>query len=63
LRAPTSGARLDGTVLYNANLSGANLRVATGKTVDQLDGQAGSLKGAIMPDGQKHEDYNDGHNS
>ena len=51
------GADLNGTVLYDANLSGANLSNATGKTAQQLDGQAGSLEGAIMPNGQKHEEW------
>jgi len=53
--ADVRGANLSGAVLNDANLSGANLRYATGKTGEQLDGQAGSLEGAIMPDGQKYE--------
>jgi uncharacterized protein YjbI with pentapeptide repeats len=51
------GAHLNGTVLYDANLSGANLEHATGTTADPLDGQAASLKGAIMPDGRKYEEW------
>ncbi len=39
-------------MIHDANLSGA-----TGKTAEQLEGQAGSLEGAIMPDGQKHGDW------
>jgi uncharacterized protein YjbI with pentapeptide repeats len=50
-------ANLNGTILHDANLSGANLSHATGKTADQLDGQAGSLDGANMPNGQKYEDW------
>jgi uncharacterized protein YjbI with pentapeptide repeats len=55
--ADLRGAHLAGTVLYDANLSGANLEHATGKTAEQLDGQASSLEGAIMPNGQKYEDW------
>jgi uncharacterized protein YjbI with pentapeptide repeats len=55
--ADLRGANLNGTVLHDANLSGANLTDATGKTAEQLDGQAGSLEGAIMPNGQKYEDW------
>jgi uncharacterized protein YjbI with pentapeptide repeats len=51
------GAHLNGTVLYDANLSGANLEHATGTTADQVDVQAASLKGAIMPDGHKYEEW------
>jgi pentapeptide repeat protein len=50
-------ADLSGAVIHDANLSGANLSGATGKTAEQLDGQAGSLEGAIMPDGQKYGDW------
>ena len=55
--ADLRGADLSGAVIHDANLSGANLSNATGKTAEQLDGQAGSLEGAIMPDGQKYEDW------
>jgi uncharacterized protein YjbI with pentapeptide repeats len=51
------GTRLVGADLRGAHLNGANLRHATGKTAEQLDGQAGSLEGAIMPNGQKYEDW------
>jgi hypothetical protein len=44
-----SGANLQGT-----NLSKANLRWAKGITTEELEQQAASLKGAIMPDGSKH---------
>ncbi len=54
--ADLRGADLSGAVIHDANLSGANLEHATGKTAEQLDGQAGSLEGAIMPDGRKYED-------
>ena len=46
------GAHLNGVVLHDANLSGV-----TGKNAEQLEGQSSSLKGAIMPDGQKYEDW------
>jgi hypothetical protein len=55
--ADLRGVNLNGTVLHDANLSGANLSHATGKSAEQLDGQAGSLEGAIMPNGQKYEDW------
>ncbi len=55
--ADLRGADLSGAVIHDANLSGANLSGATGKTAEQLDGQAGSLEGAIMPDGQKYGDW------
>ena len=55
--ADLRGANLEGTVLNDANLSGANLSGATGKSAEQLEGQSSSLKGAIMPDGSKYEDW------
>jgi hypothetical protein len=55
--ADLRGADLNGAVIHDANLSGANLSGVTGKTAEQLDGQAGSLEGAIMPNGQKYEDW------
>ena len=55
--ADLSGANLEGVVLNDANLSGANLSGVTGKSAEQLDGQSSSLKGAIMPDGRKYEDW------
>jgi uncharacterized protein YjbI with pentapeptide repeats len=61
--ADLSGANLNSTVLNDANLSGANLSGVTGKTAEQLDGQAASLKGAIMPDGRKYEEWLKGEGS
>lgn len=55
--ADLRGADLSGAVIHDANLSGANLSGATGKTAEQLEGQAGSLEGAIMPDGRKYGDW------
>jgi uncharacterized protein YjbI with pentapeptide repeats len=55
--ADLGGAKLEGTVLNDANLSGANLSGVTGKSAEQLEGQSGSLKGAIMPDGKKYEEW------
>ena len=55
--ADLRGADLSGAVIHDANLSGANLSGAKGKTEEQLDGQAGSLEGAIMPDGRKYGDW------
>lgn len=49
-----SGANLWKTNLSGADLSEANLKGATGITVEELEKQAYSLKGAIMPDGSKH---------
>jgi len=40
--------------LTNADLSGANLKGVTGITVEQLEKQVKSLKGATMPDGSTH---------
>jgi uncharacterized protein YjbI with pentapeptide repeats len=55
--ADLGGANLNGTVLNDANLSGANLSGVTGKSAEQLEGQSSSLKGAIMPDGRKYEEW------
>jgi uncharacterized protein YjbI with pentapeptide repeats len=55
--ADLGGAKLEGTVLNDANLSGANLSGVTGKSAEQLEGQSSSLKGAIMPDGRKYEEW------
>jgi uncharacterized protein YjbI with pentapeptide repeats len=55
--ADLRSADLNGAVIQDANLSGANLSGVTGKTAEQLDGQAGSLEGAIMPDGRKYEEW------
>jgi uncharacterized protein YjbI with pentapeptide repeats len=47
--ANLSNARLD-----NVDLEGANLKDAIGITIDELEKQAKSLKGATMPDGSIH---------
>ena len=41
-----------GADLAKADLSNANLKGVTGITVEELEKQAKSLKGAIMPDGK-----------
>ena len=46
-----------GVDLHEADLSGANLSGTKGITNEQLEQQAKSLEGAIMPDGQKYEDW------
>jgi Pentapeptide repeats (8 copies) len=51
--ADLSGANLDGADLTSANLKDANLSGVEGLTEEQLV-DAQSLKGATMPDGQKH---------
>ena len=61
--ADLRGTNLNGTVLYDANLSGANLSGVTVKSAEQLDGQSSSLKGAIMPDGRKYEEWLEGEGS
>src|SRR5215208_2013867 len=48
--ANLSDASLDGADLYDANLSGVE-----GITNEQLEQQAASLVGTIMPDGEKHD--------
>jgi len=48
---------LRGADLRGADLSGADLSGAEGITNEELDGQADSLKGATMPNGQKYEDW------
>ncbi len=53
--ADLSNANLSGADLSNANLSGANLKGAN-VTEEQL-AKCKSLKGAIMPNGQKYEDW------
>ncbi len=53
--ADLSNANLSGADLSNANLSGANLKGAD-VTEEQL-AECASLKGAIMPNGQKYEDW------
>jgi uncharacterized protein YjbI with pentapeptide repeats len=49
-----SDANLSGADLWRANLSGADLFSAEGVTKEQLEQQAKSLEGAIMPDGSMH---------
>jgi hypothetical protein len=43
--------------LYGVNLEGADLEGAKGISIEQLDQQAYSLKGATMPNGQMYEDW------
>jgi uncharacterized protein YjbI with pentapeptide repeats len=47
-------ADLSDANLGDANLCGANLSGVTGVTNEELEQQAKSLEGAIMPDGSKH---------
>jgi|SRR5215217_1285503 len=54
--ADLSNVDLRGTDLSGADLSGANLSGANGVTNEQLSA-AKSLKDAIMPNGQKYEDW------
>jgi Pentapeptide repeats (8 copies) len=60
--ADLSGANLALTDLSDANLSYANLKnaylhSAEGITNEELEQQAKTLEGAIMPNGQKYEDW------
>jgi uncharacterized protein YjbI with pentapeptide repeats len=55
--ADLSYADLSGASLREADMSGAHLSGARGITNEQLEQQAKSLEGAIMPDGQKYEDW------
>jgi hypothetical protein len=55
-KANLSGADLSDANLSGANLSGAILRNAKGLSCQQTE-QAESLKDAIMPDGQKYEEW------
>jgi uncharacterized protein YjbI with pentapeptide repeats len=52
-----SNADLSGAAFYGADLGGANLRDAEGVTNEELHQQALSLVDAIMPNGQKYEDW------
>jgi uncharacterized protein YjbI with pentapeptide repeats len=52
--ANLSGAKLHDANLSDALLSDANLSGASGVTKEGLEQQAGSLEGAIMPDGSQH---------
>jgi uncharacterized protein YjbI with pentapeptide repeats len=45
---------LSGANLQQADLSGANLKGVIGITIEELEKQAKSLQGAILPDGSKH---------
>ena len=53
-RADLSKANLSRAKLNGADLNGANLKYATYITVEKLEKQAKSLKGATMPDGSIH---------
>lgn len=55
-RADLAGANLDKANLTGANLTGADLSEVKGATEEQLT-TARPLTGAIMPDGQKYEDW------
>jgi uncharacterized protein YjbI with pentapeptide repeats len=52
-----SAARLINADLHDAYLSHADLSGAEGVSNEELEQQAGSLKGATMPNGQKYEDW------
>jgi len=52
--AEISGANLSGANLKDTILDKANLRHAEGIIKEELEEQAGSLEGTIMPDGSKH---------
>jgi uncharacterized protein YjbI with pentapeptide repeats len=47
-------ADLSNAILIEADLSRANLEGVTGITIEELEKQAKSLKGATMPDGSIH---------
>jgi hypothetical protein len=53
-RADLSGSDLSSADLTKAKLRGANLKGAKGITNEELEEQAYSLEGAIMPDGSTH---------
>jgi hypothetical protein len=53
-QADLSQANLSGANLSQADLSHANLKSAFGVTVEELEKQTKSLKGATMPDGSIH---------
>ena len=57
LGANLSGANLYKANLFGANLIGADLSGTEGITNEELELQAYSLKGAILPDGQRYEDW------
>jgi uncharacterized protein YjbI with pentapeptide repeats len=52
--ANLSSTILSGAILRDANLMGTSLSGATGITTEELEQQAASLEGVIMPDGSKH---------
>jgi uncharacterized protein YjbI with pentapeptide repeats len=56
-KADLSRADLSGANLSEANLNEANLSNVKGVTNEELEQQAGSLKGATMPNGQLYEDW------
>ena len=51
------GADLSGASLQDANLMGADLSGARGVTGERLERQVYELGEAIMPNGQKYEDW------
>jgi hypothetical protein len=53
--ADLSGANLGSADLEGAFLHGAGLRAAKGVSEEQLEEQAKTLDGTIMPDGSKHD--------
>ena len=53
--AVLSGANLSGANLRDVDLSGADLSYATRTTIEYLEQNAKSLKGATMLDGSKHD--------
>ena len=55
--AKLSGANLSEANLSEANLSGADLADVKGVTNEELEQEAKSLKGTIMPNGQKYEEW------
>jgi hypothetical protein len=55
--ADLSDAELGGADLSGADLSGANLSFASGISNEELEQQAKSLEGAIMPNAQTYEEW------
>ena len=55
--ANLSSAKLKEAFFNDADLSGTFLFYAEGKTNEELHRDAESLKGAVMPNGQKYEDW------
>lgn len=56
-KANLGGADLSGADLSGADLSGAILLEVEGISNEELERQAESLEGALMPNGQNHEDW------